>query len=184
MGIAPRLQPPANEAPVATDGAQHTQAWAAHHEAVADRLVDVDSQLNALPGQIETAVKVGVVDGSDAVAGNIGEYMTATSGSVSLTNNVLANVVSLVLTAGDWDMSGNVQFTIGTGTHNYFGVGTASGLDTVIQATFPTTVLSAGLNTATHRYNVTAATTVWVTAQAGFAGTVSVVGSIRARRTR
>jgi hypothetical protein len=173
MGLSPRLQPPVNETPFASDRNQHTQAWTAHFEAVADRL-------QAIPAE----VKHGVTDGSDAAAGDIGEYMTATSGSVALVNNVPVNVISLDLTAGDWDMSGNVQFTIGAGTHNYFGAGTSSGLDTVIQATFPTTILSAGLNTATHRYNVTATTTVWVTAQAGFAGTVSVVGIIRARRMR
>jgi hypothetical protein len=165
------LQPPIAEKPIADDG-NYSQIWTRHQQSVVDRLA-------ALPAEM----RKGVTDGSDATAGDIGEYLTATSGSVALTNAALANVVSLDLTAGDWDVSGNVVFSAGTGTHSLFGAG-VGGLDTFSSATFPSVALNMGISTATHRYNVTAMTTVWVVAEAGFTGTCSVTGIIRARRVR
>src|SRR5262249_14262350 len=49
-----------------------------------------------------------------ASAGNLGEYVSSTipSGSaVSLTTNTQANVTSIPLTAGDWDIDAVAQFT-------------------------------------------------------------------------
>ena len=43
--------------------------------------------------------------------GQIGEYMTASASGVALINNVASNIVSLDLAAGDWDVSGNCQFS-------------------------------------------------------------------------
>jgi hypothetical protein len=99
-----------------------------------------------------------------------------------LANAVLANVASLSLTAGDWDVVGNVVFTASSGTHSLFGAG-IGGLDTFITATFPSVAINMAITTMTHRYNVTGTTTVWVVAQAGF-GTVSASGTISARRAR
>jgi hypothetical protein len=51
----------------------------------------------------------GVTDGSSAAAGRIGEVITASvdSGSaVSLTAGTAANITSISLTAGDWDVRG------------------------------------------------------------------------------
>lgn len=169
---APRLQPPANDPPIATAGGQHSQAWADYFQNSAD-------QLATLPAK----VRKGVTDGSDAAAGDIGEYLTATSGAVPLTPSAPANVVSVNLTAGDWDIQGNVGFAAGSGTHSFFGAG-IGGLDTFSSATFPSVALNIGITTATRRYNVTATTTVWVVAEAAFTGTVSATGAIRARRAR
>ena len=166
------LHPPANDAPLAESGKQHSQAWGGWYQKVADRLAELPAEL-----------RKGVTDGSDAAAGDVGEYLTATSGAVALTNAALANVVSVDLTAGDWDVSGNVVFTAGSGTHSFFGAG-VGGLDTFSSATFPSAALNMGISTAMHRYNVAGTTTVWVVAEAGFAGTVSATGTIRARRMR
>ena len=168
----PRLQPPANDPPVAADGQQHSEAWAGYHQNVADRL----DRLPAL-------MRKGVTDGSDAAAGDIGEYLSNTAGAVALSSAVTANIVSLALTAGDWDVSGGVVFSPSAATNSFFGVG-VGGLDTYIAATFAAAALNQALNTATRRYNVTAATTVWVVARAVFAGTCTATGSIRARRVR
>jgi hypothetical protein len=109
--------------------------------------------------------------------------MTATASGIALVNNTPINVVSLSLTAGDWDVAGNAQFSTGSGQHSDFGVG-LDGIDTLIAATFPTTTLTQGMNAALRRYNVTATTTVWLMAVAGFVGSVTASGTIRARRVR
>lgn len=98
-----RLQPPGNAAPVADDG-QHSEAWATYHQSVADRV-------SALPAVIGAQVRKGVTDGSDAAAGDIGEYISASVGPVALTTNTAADVGSISLTAGDWDVWGSVLFT-------------------------------------------------------------------------
>ncbi len=68
MALAVRpvaLQPPANTAPIADDGT-HSQAWAGFHEDVATLLNQVRATVVA---------KTGVTDGSDATAGQVGEYL-------------------------------------------------------------------------------------------------------------
>jgi hypothetical protein len=170
--ITPRLQPPANDPPVTADGQQHSDAWAGFHQNVADQLARLQAQIGK-----------GVTDGSEAAAGMVGEYLTATSGSVGLTNATVTNVVSVALTAGDWDVQGNVTFAAGAGTHTFFGAG-VSILDTFTSSTFPSAALNQAITTATRRFNVTATTTVWVVAEAGFTGAVTATGSMRARRMR
>ena len=132
---------------------------------------------------LTAAIGKGVTNGSNAAAGEVGEYMTATASGVALANNVPINVVSLDLTAGDWDVAGNAQFSTGSGQHSTFGVG-LDGIDTLTAATFPTTAMTQGMNAALKRYNVTATTTVWLMAVAGFVGSATAGGSIRARRMR
>ena len=70
-----RLQPPTNDPPITEAGGQHSQAWAGYFQGVADQLATLQAK-----------VRKGVTDGSDAAAGDIGEYLTATSGAVPLTN--------------------------------------------------------------------------------------------------
>ena len=69
----------------------------------------------------------GVTDGNDAAAGQVGEYVTASGSGVGLANGTPANVATLTLAAGDWDVSGNAQF-VATGVA---GRVTAEGLDGV-----------------------------------------------------
>ena len=166
-----KLEPPIGEAPLDPATGAHSQVWTDFYQGLADRLL----KLNAASG---------VVDGSDAVAGQIGEYMTASASGVGLTNNVPANVVSLDLTAGDWDVAGNAQISSPGGTRNIFGAG-LDGIDTMIAATFPTTGTTVnGINAALRRYNVTATTTVWLQAMGSFSGSATASGTIRARRMR
>src|SRR5712664_1249621 len=57
---------------------------------------------------------LGTITNDAATAGNIGEYITSVINSpgVTLSNNVASNVTSISLTAGDWDISGAVYFTL------------------------------------------------------------------------
>ena len=169
------VDPPFYDAPIVdnpTAGQQHSQAWTEYHQAVAD-------QVNALAAK----ANVGVTDGSDAAAGQIGEYMTATASGVGLANNVASNIVSLDLTAGDWDVSGNVAFSAGAGTHTLFAAGIDS-IDTQTMGSFPTGAVTQGISTSVKRYNGTATVTVWLVALASFTGTTTASGTIRARRMR
>lgn len=138
----------------------------------------------------------GVTDASSAAAGIVGEYMSsavAFGSAVSLTSTVGNNVTSLSLTAGDWDVEGNVNFSLSgatvtdhsaginttTGTVPSDGTGLSSGLQTVAQ-----TVVNS-LTVPRKRINVSSTTTVYLVGKATFsAGTVSIYGSITARRMR
>ncbi len=174
-----RLTPPANEVPLADSG-QHTEAWAGYHQAIADRVT-------ALP----EVVRKGAVDGSNATAGDVGEYVTSTFGVAPLSNNVAANVGSISLPAGDWDVTGYVLFT--SSANNLVTVqawvGTVSATATEPHTTIILFVGQMGggtrLDCPTIRVNAAAPTTVYLGAFAGFpAGTAGGQGIIRARRMR
>jgi hypothetical protein len=71
---------------------------------------------------------IGVVDGSAASAGQIGEFLTA-NGAGGINNNTnVANVASIALTAGDWDVWGFVEDTCtgSSGTSVVFWAGCVS----------------------------------------------------------
>jgi hypothetical protein len=165
------LEPPVFDPPMAESGQQHSQAWTEYHQSVSDQLKTLQATVNR-----------GVTDGSDAAAGDIGEYLTW-SASTPLASGANTNVASLPLTPGDWEVSGDVAFVTGGGTLNGVGCGVGS-IDSFIAATFPAGATNQHLNTGTRRYNVTVATTVWVVALALFSGTVTASGVIRARRMR
>ncbi len=164
------VEPPFYDPPIANydSGPKHSQAWTEYHQAVADRL-----------GTIEQ----GITDGSNAAAGDVGEYMTATSGAVGLTNNVVTNLAALNLTPGDWDVSGYVLFQGGPGTHSSYAVGIIT-IDVNLTATFPATAVDQLISTAMHRINLSAPLTVWVVGRAAFTGTMTATGTINARRAR
>jgi hypothetical protein len=178
----PHPQPPTNDPPIAAAGNQHSEAWTGYFQHVADALGNNTTALTSLTTRVD-ALQHGVTDGSNAAAGDVGEYLSNTSGAVSLTSAATANVVSLALPAGDWDVAGSVVFSPSAGTNSFFGAG-MGGLDVYLAATFSAGALNQALNTSTRRYNVTAATTVWVVARAVFTGTGTATGAVRARRMR
>jgi hypothetical protein len=139
---------------------------------------------------------VGVTTNSNAAAGSVGEFVfsviTAAS-AVTATNNVATDVTSISLTAGDWDVWGNIWWpNVGT---------TASNLEAWTSATSATTPdgsLRSGLNLATNsiiaasgvvapsaRYSLSTTTTIYLT---GFlssnVGNGTQCGGIYARRVR
>jgi hypothetical protein len=139
----------------------------------------------------------GVVDGSNAAAGNVGEFLSASiTTAVNLTTAVAASVGSLVLTPGDWDVWGQV---ILNPTGNPTIIAVAVG---ITSATLPTAAqINAGqgamsqyranftsgatnMQTGMFRLNVSAATTVYLTAQATFNNAMTATGYISARRIR
>jgi len=176
----PRLQPPANDPPLQEAGGQHSQAWSGYFQNVADELT-------------RQAAKRGVVDGSDATAGQVGEYLTAAGGAVGLSSNVPADIVAMVLTPGDWDVSGQAQFGMSLGVLEarcWVGL-TSATVHTpgasVIVLVGGTTLLATNtqLMAGPVRFSVSAATNVYLGGLARFtAGSASAGGVISARRMR
>ena len=139
---------------------------------------------------------VGTTTNNDASAGYVGEYITSNiplASAVACTSGVNRNVTSISLTAGDWDIFGNVLFTGSAVTNpNYFA------WCSVTSASFPNQSLttynvqlgttlnfSLGQTTPYLRVSVSSTTTVYLSCQSSFsAGSMTACGSIFARRVR
>ncbi len=132
-----------------------------------------------------------------ASAGNIGEYITDSvdqASAIPLTTNVSANITSIALTAGDWDVWGNVVFIAANTTV----VGSGFGIVTSVSATMGATLLRGSLTTFTgdgavtpsvpapmQRFSIAAPTTVYLVALSTFTtSTNGAFGYISARRAR
>lgn len=140
---------------------------------------------------------VGTTTNDNAATGYLGEYVTSTviaGGAVSLTTGVAANITSVSLTAGDWDLSGNVVIIdSGTGTLFTQVFGWINGAS----ATAPTLPAAAFLQNmagidatfsfpvGTVRVQLTTTTTVFLSCRAGFSvSTAAAYGVLNARRMR
>lgn len=152
-----------------------------------------------IPGQLP-----GIATSADASTGNIGEYLSTTLAIASakeLTSGTATSVISLGLSPGDWDVFPVIGFTGHTSTLVYYAAGSLSNSSSVLNTTIGEGVSIPGFNLAMFtsttvvntptvavppvRRALTATTTVWLTAQMGFAtSTASAYGSIRARRAR
>lgn len=139
---------------------------------------------------------IGESDNSDALAGDIGEYIeskVAIGSATALTTATAKNVTSISLTQGDWDVEGIVSFSTSSATFSGLTAGTSA-----TSATLPTdgtegysgtqgTLLSEkdGITLARKRIKTTGTTTIYLVAKATFsAGSVSAFGHISARRVR
>jgi len=132
---------------------------------------------------VSPASTVGVTNGSNAAAGQIGQVMTAAGSAISLTSNVAANCTSLTLTAGDWDVWGYIVFGANTGT-SFTTVQVSLSTVSATLATIPdlSTLSFSGpanfnqsLLSPTQPFNVTTSTQVFLVGSAIFSGGTSVV---------
>lgn len=138
----------------------------------------------------------GVTDASSAAAGDVGQVISSlvvVGSPISLTTATAANITSISLTAGDWDVTGNINLTAAAATST-----AAQGAIHTTSATLPVdgSEVYSGLQTTTTSYidsitiprkrvNVSVTTTVYLVAKATFsAGTVGGFGGITARRVR
>lgn len=183
MASATTIQPPFYDPPIADypSGQQHSQAWTEYHQSVADRLA-------SLSATVQT--RQGVTDGSDATAGQIGEYLATTGPSVGLASSAVTNVATLTLTAGDWNVEGNIVYNpTGVVTFVSASINTVSGAMGAF-ATANAGTLGTGLQHrigtgGTARVNVTSDTTAYLVGQCFFtSGAMNAVGRIWARRVR
>lgn len=137
----------------------------------------------------------GVTNGSSAAAGEVGEYISSQvlfASAINIPNATATDITHISLTAGDWDVGGNILMFSTLLASTFIGwVSTSS-------ATFPDASLQSGIvmpatangNTGpgalnTIRVNVSTTTNVYLTGYCGFSsGTVTGCGYIWARRVR
>jgi hypothetical protein len=144
----------------------------------------------------------GTVLADSAQVGSIGENISATvpvGSNIPLTTVTTANVTSIALSAGDWDVDGRGCFTLAsTTTMGYLScgisavsatmplnnVGASSRVGNGTNATVDVTVDTV-LSIACVRISIAAPTTVYLVARAKFAtSTCRAYGTISARRVR
>lgn len=151
-------------------------------------------------GSTAVATQIGTTTNDNAAAGGIGEFISSVTNagsSVPLTNNIAADVTTISLTAGDWDISGMVYFDAQSGvtttTANICWISQVAatqptppngGAYAEIDGSFP-----AGsdhcLAIATTRVSLAAAATLRLGALSNFlVGTKTAYGFIGARRAR
>lgn len=138
------------------------------------------------------AASAGVTDASNAAAGAVGEVISSTVSSVSITtSNVSQNITSIVLTPGDWDITGAIEMVGSVGATSIFAgssntSATSQGFPYMLQLSNLTAATSAQrLPIPTVRRNISATTTIYLIATAVFAsGTMTAQGYISARRMR
>lgn len=132
-----------------------------------------------------------------ASQGKLGEYQisTVTSGAaVSLASAVVKQITNVSLTAGDWDVTGQVNFTgVSTTVIQYMQQGTSAvstalpALDGYSSILLGATFLAAdpGNSIPVSRMSLVTTTSVYLVTKAGFTvSTLTAFGSIRARRAR
>jgi len=131
-----------------------------------------------------------------ALTGQIGEYVTANipiGSAVTLTSATPANVISISLTAGDWDVSGSVWFNSSAGTNFSSSISATSNtldgsLDRETNALFASGSAISGIQivpVGPSRFSLSTTTTIYLIAFCNFAsGTNTAYGIIRARRMR
>lgn len=150
-------------------------------------------------------VGLGTATNDNSAAGCIGEFVTATipvGSAVVLGTGTPSNVTQISLTAGDWDISAQIDFNIGaitsitqlitaislsTGALSTQAGGAGLGTDPIniynTAAMVPTANIS--LDAGPVRLSVSATTTVFLVASATFTvSTCGAFGTIRARRMR
>lgn len=142
---------------------------------------------------ITTPNITGVTNGSNATGGSVGEFPAANTAGTSMSSTVAANCTALSLTAGDWDVWGNVVFSPAGGTvltNIVSGITTtaatlpAAGSYAQVQGTLGTGT-SQSLPAPMQRINVTSTTTVYLIGYASFTtSTMTCSGWMWARRVR
>jgi hypothetical protein len=164
---------------------------------------------NALTGAFapsQTGGITGTTTNNSVNAGGVGELVTATvvaGSAVALTTATGANITSISLTAGDWDVSAAAQFTPAATTSVTVlsaGLGTTTavqltqtggggvGTDPLSTWTQAASVPAAGpisLDIPPVRVTLSGTTTIFFVAKATFTvSTLAAYGTIRARRIR
>lgn len=146
---------------------------------------------------INTPNIVGVTDGSSAAAGSVGELLSASllnaSAANITTSTVSQTILTLSLTAGDWEVWGNLFFNI-SATNNCTAI--IAGIHTTTNVLPDLSLVAqqqsigyvsntAGINAPCRSFNVSSTTPIYLVANATFAsGTVTASGSLHARRIR
>ena len=143
---------------------------------------------------------VGTPTNNNAASGYVGEYLSTlvpTASSVSLTSTVAANIATISLTAGDWDVWGQLTFDPAAGTLMTLqsaGINKTSATISIVPTDDVSTATyyysssasnGATLTIAPARISIASTTTVYLVARTFFSvSTCNAYGKICARRVR
>ena len=167
-------------------------------------VLSIDSSKMSVWQPPQLSVIVGTITNDSAVAGNVGEFNTATvvaGSAVSLTTATSADVTTLSLTAGDWELSSQVDFTLTGTTSSLFQAGFGlvantlptqpggGGLETDPLVSLPLSLAgitsTLGVPLKLTRFLIAAPAVIHLVAKATFTvGTVAAFGTVSARRVR
>ncbi len=136
---------------------------------------------------------IGTTTNDNAAAGSVGEYITATGTTVSLTSPNSKTITSISLTGGDWDVFGTVTYNPAAGTTMSALSGSISSTDNTAEINTSQYLIQTALTTsATQRFvvgtvrkSLSTTTTIYLVAQASFGtSTMTATATIAARRVR
>lgn len=137
---------------------------------------------------------IGTTTNNNAAAGSVGEAIfgqVLAASAITLTSTVLANLITLSLTSGDWDIYGNAFFfNAGTLSAVVASISLSSATNpdqSLIGAINPFTALmtNTGLTAPTQRISLATTTNVYLVVDAVFAtGSTTCCGTMLARRAR
>lgn len=138
---------------------------------------------------------IGTTTNDNAAAGLIGEFQSsviAFASAVGIATATATNLTSLSLTAGDWDVYGNINFVFsannGTEADAWISTTSASVPDQSLRSLIvPSSGIlgTAGVHAPFKRISIASTTTVYLTGYATFgSGTCSMNGGLFARRAR
>ena len=138
----------------------------------------------------------GVTNGSDAPSGQIGEVISnVNTTGTAIPTSTPRNIIGLALTAGDWDVQGELWFTpagatmtsvVGALTPTSGAFPTVPDMSVARQQLIGLSALGITIVSLACRASLTAATTYYLVGQVNFTGGTSVTptGKIWARRAR
>lgn len=142
---------------------------------------------------------IGTTTNDNANAGSVGEFVSSVillSGTpVVLSTGTPADLTSISLTAGDWDVFGNVSFlplsagTVISQVQNWISSTSATSPDPALVNSITAPATGAGTATAfnapTMRFSLGSTTTIYISAVATFSVSgLEMIGAIYARRVR
>jgi len=135
---------------------------------------------------------VGTTTNDNATAGDVGQFVSsviASASPVSLTTATAKDMTSISLTAGDWDVWGNIYYIIGgacTAIVGWISSTSATEPDVSLLTLYEAAaVTSQGFCVPGLRFSLSGTTSIYISAQANFStSTVTVCGGIYARRRR
>ena len=144
----------------------------------------------AARASIGAKADTGVTDASSASAGQVGETMTVTGSSVTLTAATTTTLCSLALTAGDWEVDNIVSVTTSAGATS-ITAGNSNSATAIAASPLRLQLLAAlssggqNLSAPRRQFSLSATTTIYLNTAVGFSsGTASAVGFMFARRIR
>jgi hypothetical protein len=141
-------------------------------------------------GYWNTGIK-GVTDNSAAAAGYVGEYQTSYVASLGITNSVYTNITTLTLSAGDWDVWGQVSISTGVANTNFQAwVSAASNTTPALSSggyaalVGPSSAVGTCLQTGVQRIAVAPGGAIIYLGTYGSPNNYSIAGTLMARRRR